>query len=105
MLNRMIDQIKLTVQTTMRLPFDIPPNLCILTFMKLFVVLSTLALPLFAHTGHPGPHGHGDLSHLLLGLVVALPFALTATLWALRRKQAAEKQTTSTPKDDSYGQN
>ncbi|MDF3131074.1 hypothetical protein P0Y35_17820 [Kiritimatiellaeota bacterium B1221] len=61
--------------------------------MKTFYTLSTL-LPasLFAHSGHPGPEAHGDATHLLIGLAIALPIALFAFTAGVRsRKKAAVK--------------
>jgi hypothetical protein len=46
-------------------------------------------LTLLAHPGHPGPETHGSLTHLLVGLAIALPFALGGAFWLKRRKQAS----------------
>ncbi|WFB36776.1 hypothetical protein P3T73_03245 [Kiritimatiellota bacterium B12222] len=54
------------------------------------LILSPLAL--FAHSGHPGAANHGTETHLLMGLIVAVPALLIVSAISLRaRKKAAVK--------------
>ena len=66
----------------------------------LFACLSTLAS---AHPGHPGPEAHGDPTHLVVGLIAALP--LLGILWlALRRWNASKVVSrTRTDKENPHG--
>lgn len=60
--------------------------------MKLPALFSLLPLSVFAHSGHPGVVEHGNLTHLLLGLAVALPAALILrSLWLRKAEKAAAK--------------
>lgn len=57
---------------------------------KLILSLSVLSRGLlFAHPGHPAPEAHGDLTHLLVGLLIALPLLAGGALLALRNRSKA----------------
>ncbi|MGA0333330.1 MAG: hypothetical protein ACO3N7_11100 [Kiritimatiellia bacterium] len=59
--------------------------------MKSLISLSALSpLSLLAHPGHPGAETHGDLTHVLIGLLVAVPAALLLAGLKLRAAKRAE---------------
>ncbi len=55
----------------------------------LLSLLCLASLPVLAHPGHPGPHAHGDATHLIVGLVAALPLLGTGALWLRGRARRA----------------
>lgn len=59
-------------------------------FLIILLTLSPTLLP--AHPGHPGPAEHSDVTHLIVGLVVALPALLGFSLWRRHHKPAVEKR-------------
>lgn len=56
---------------------------------KLLLFSALLAPSLFAHPGHPGPADHGDVTHAVLGLLLALP--LLGTAWLFLRNQSRRR--------------
>jgi hypothetical protein len=69
--------------------------------MKMILSLFALStsLSLFAHTGHPGPASHGDMTHFTLGLLIGLPITL-AVVYILRG-YVLKKQTSPVKKNRS----
>lgn len=53
------------------------------------VKLSILPVAIWAHPGHPGPADHGDLTHFMLGTLLALP--LLAGIWLTLRHMNQRK--------------
>lgn len=60
------------------------------------------ATVLLAHPGHPGPADHGDLTHFLLGTLLALPLAAGAWLGFhhFKKRKAARA---AAPKEIPHG--
>jgi|GEM_PF-2177331 len=57
---------------------------------KLILFSSFTASLAYGHSGHPGPESHGDLTHLVLGLLAALP--LLGGVWLVTRYRKATQQ-------------
>jgi len=45
---------------------------------------------LLAHSGHPGPETHGDMTHFLVGLAVATPAIFVLTVLKLNARKKAK---------------
>jgi len=60
---------------------------------RLFFTLFFIAGTVHAHPGHPGPSDHGNFTHFVLGLAIALPLALGLVFWMRHRKAAAARIT------------
>ncbi|MDA3874690.1 MAG: hypothetical protein PF795_12120 [Kiritimatiellae bacterium] len=65
-----------------------------MTFLKRLLSALLLLSPtlLLAHPSHPGPEAHGDLTHLIVGLVIALPALIGFILWLRHHTPAVEKR-------------
>ncbi len=68
------------------------------TLLILALLISQLAS---AHSGHPGAADHGDLTHVVIGLLFTLP--LGALSWGLLRLHSAKREPVRVRKDSHHG--
>ncbi len=56
---------------------------------SIYTLFALLPASLFAHSGHPGAETHGDATHVIIGLAIALPLALIAISMGVRSRNKA----------------